>query len=109
MMRLFAALGLLLWLNSSPFAQATNTPNLSISSFDPEVQTAPSDMVEGRGVKIGEGTTLHPVIGMQTGVVSNVFYEDADPNAAGVLRLIAQVGIGSLSGLRLVPAEVASD
>jgi hypothetical protein len=109
MTRLFAALGLLLLLDASAFAQATSGPNLSVSSFDPEVQTSPSEMVEGPGIKIGEGTTLHPVIGMQTGVVSNVFYEDANPNAAGVLRLIAQVGAGSLSGLRLVPAEVAPD
>jgi hypothetical protein len=109
MTRLFAALGLLLCLNASAFAQATSTPNLSVSSFDPEVQTSPSDMVEGPGVKIGEGTTLHPVFGMQTGVVSNVFYEDVDPNAAGVLRLIAQAGIGSLSGLRLVPAQALTD
>src|SRR6185503_12903065 len=44
---------------------------------------------------------------LQTGVSSNVFYEDTDTNAAGVLRLIGQIGAGSLSGLRLVPSEVA--
>jgi hypothetical protein len=97
------ALGLLVLLEATAAAQA---PSLSISSFDPDQSTAPIDMVEGNGVKIGEGTTLHPAFGAQTGVVSNVFYEESDTHAAGVLRLIAQVGAGSLSGLRLVPAEV---
>src|SRR6185503_1002064 len=106
MTRQFVTLGLLLLLEATAMAQS---PKLSISSFDPNQATAPIDMVEGNGVKIGEGTTIHPVFGAQTGVVSNVFYEDGangqDPNAAGMLRLMAQVGAGSLSGLRLVPAE----
>lgn len=106
MTRQFVTLGLLLLLEATAMAQS---PTLSISSFDPEAATSPISQVEGPGVKIGEGTTLHPVIGLETGVLSNVFYEDADPSAAGVLRLLAQVGAGSLSGLRLVPAEVASD
>ena len=80
--------------------------HLTISSFDPENPTAPIPMVEGNGIKIGEGTTLHPVLGMSTGVLNNVFYEESDANTAGVLRLMAQIGAGSLSGLRLVPAEV---
>src|SRR5262245_23207282 len=79
---------------------------LSISSFDPESGIAPIPMVEGTGIKVGEGTTIHPVFGAETGVLSNVFYEETDTNAAGVLRLMAQIGAGSLSGLRLVPAEV---
>jgi hypothetical protein len=103
MTRQFVTLGLLLALEATALAQS---PDLSISTFDPNQATAPIDMVEGRGVKIGEGTTLHPAFGAQTGVVSNVFYEETDTNAAGMLRLIAQVGAGSLSGLRLVPAEV---
>ena len=104
MTRQFVALGLLILLEATASAQA---PNLSINSFDPEVSTAPIELVEGRGVKVGEGTTLHPVFGLQTGVLSNVFYEETDTNTAGVLRLIGQVGAGSLSGLRLVPAEVS--
>jgi hypothetical protein len=105
MTRQFVRVGLLLCLlQSSALAQA---PNLSINSFDPELSTAPIDMVEGRGVKIGEGTTLHPIVGLQTGVSSNVFYEEANANTAGVVRLLGQIGAGSLTGLRLVPAEVA--
>src|SRR5262245_31246972 len=87
-------------------AQPANNGNLSISSFDPEIGTAPIPMVEGTGIKVGEGTTIHPVFGMETGVLSNVFYEETNTKAAGVVRLMAQIGAGSLSGLRLVPAEV---
>jgi hypothetical protein len=103
MTRLFVMVGCVVCLEGVAAAQS---PNLSITSFDPDASTAPIDMVEGRGVKIGEGTTLHPVLGMETGVVSNVFYEETNTNAAGVLRLMGQVGVGSLSGLRLVPTEV---
>jgi opacity protein-like surface antigen len=87
-------------------AAAAQSANLSISSFDPSQATAPIDMVEGKGIKVGEGTLIYPVFGAQTGLVSNVFYEEAETNAAGVLRLIAQVGAGTLNDLRLVPAEV---
>jgi hypothetical protein len=102
MTRQFVTLGLLLLFEATAMAQS---PNLSLSTFDPEQATSPISQVEGPGVKIGEGTTLHPVVGLETGVLSNVFYEDADTHASGVLRLLAQVGAGSLSGLRLVPAE----
>lgn len=74
---------------------------LSITSFDPESATAPASGVEGPGIKVGEGTVIHPVVGVSTGVVSNVFYEDTDALAGGVIRLFAQVGAGSLSSARL--------
>lgn len=107
MTRQFVRVGLLVCaMHASAAAQNAPSTDLSINSFNPDVATAPIDMVEGRGVKIGEGTSLYPVIGMQTGLSSNVFYEEANTNAAGVLRLIGQVGAGSLNGLRLVPAEV---
>ena len=60
------ALGLLLLLEAAAAAQATNQ---STASFDPDQATAPIEMVEGRGVKIGEGTTVHPAFGAQTGAV----------------------------------------
>jgi hypothetical protein len=106
MTRQFVRVGLLLCLLQG--SAAAQSPNLSIHSFDPEVATAPIDMVEGRGVKVGEGTSVHPIVGLQTGVSSNVFFEEANTNAAGVLRLLGQVGAGSLGGLRLVPAETVS-
>jgi hypothetical protein len=105
MTRQFVRIGLLLCvLHASALAQPATSQ--STQSFDPEVGTAPIEMVEGRGVKVGEGTSLYPIIGLQTGVTSNVFYEAANANAAGVLRLIGQIGAGSLGALRLVPAEV---
>lgn len=67
---------------------------------------APISIVEGPGIKVGEGTVLHPIVGAETGFVSNVFYEESDPVPAGVLRLIAQVYTASLSKQRLaVPQE----
>jgi hypothetical protein len=97
------ALGLLLALEATAAAQS---PSLSINSFDPENGVAPIEMVEGRGIKVGESTTIYPVFGIQTGVLENVFYEESNTNAAGVVRLAAQVGAGSMGALRLVPAEV---
>jgi hypothetical protein len=109
-------------LPTSAFAQADDAINsaddLSVvarvpngESFDPDNAIAPVRLVEGAGVKIGEGTVLHPVVGIETGAVSNVFYSNqnnctAAQNcvvAAGVLRLLAQMGWGSLSLQRLVP------
>jgi hypothetical protein len=54
----------------------------------------------GAGVKVGEGTVIHPVIGIETGVVNNVFYEESggniEPNTAGLLRILAELSTGSL-------------
>ncbi|MBP6525304.1 MAG: hypothetical protein KA249_07820, partial [Dermatophilaceae bacterium] len=54
-------------------------------------------------------TVLHPVLGVESGVISNVFYEDADPTFAGLLRVIAEFGIGSLPDQRLTGAVAQSD
>jgi hypothetical protein len=108
MNRIFASLALLLSVET--IARADVSPNdISISTFDPENAVAPESAVEGPGVKIGEGTVLHPVFGMETGVVSNVFYTQNNPQAAGILRLLAQVGAGSLSSARLIPTEDNDD
>lgn len=82
--------------------------DLTIGSFDPESSTAPAAAVEGAGIKVGEGTVLHPVVGVSTGAVSNVFYEESNANAAGVLRFLMQVGAGSLSPARLTPTTAGS-
>lgn len=71
------------------------------ASFDAGDAVDPISIVEGPGVKVGEGTVLHPVFGVETGVVSNVFYQEADAHPAGLLRLLAQVGAGSLGKKRL--------
>lgn len=77
---------------------------LTIASFDPEQAVAPISIVEGPGWKIGEGTVVHPVFGIETGFVSNVFYQDTNEKPAGVLRLLGQVGMGSLNAQRLNPS-----
>jgi hypothetical protein len=61
----------------------------------------PTASVTGSGVKVGEGTVFHPQIGIATGVVSNVFYQQDGPVTAGLLRIIAEVGTGSLPSQRL--------
>ncbi|HSN25127.1 MAG TPA: hypothetical protein VLT45_02545, partial [Kofleriaceae bacterium] len=79
MNRLFSIVGILIGLSAVAQAQATsnesvNPYDLSIAQFNPEAAVAPSSIVEGPGVKVGEGTVLHPVFGAETGVISNVFY-----------------------------------
>lgn len=70
-------------------------------SMDPADALNPISIVSGPGVKIGEGTVFHPQIGIETGVVSNVFYQDTQPTTAGLLRILAEVGTGSLPNQRL--------
>lgn len=70
-------------------------------SMDPADALNPISVVSGPGVKIGEGTVFHPQLGVETGVVSNVFYQDAKPVTAGLLRILAEVGTGSLPAQRL--------
>lgn len=65
-------------------------------------------VVEGPGIKVGEGTVIHPVVGFETGVVSNVFFEDTDANVSGVARIIAEFGTGSLTGKRLAAPQLVS-
>ncbi len=62
-------------------------------------------IVEGPGIKIGEGTVLHPILGVETGVISNVFRESDGGATSGILRLIGEIGVGSLSPQRLELAQ----
>jgi hypothetical protein len=101
MIRVFAASMFLVSLVGTANAQSSD---VSITSFDPAQAVAPMSTVEGPGIKVGSGTVLHPVFGLETGVVSNVFYEEANTQPAGVLRLLAQIGAGSLSSQRLSPS-----
>lgn len=101
MTRLFASSLLIVSLVGTASAQSSGE---LITSFDPAQAIAPISSVEGRGIKVGEGTVLHPVFGVQTGVVSNVFFQESNLQPAGVLRLIAQIGTGSLSSQRLNPS-----
>jgi hypothetical protein len=73
----------------------------AVAVMDPEDAVGPISIVEGPGVKVGEGTVLHPVVGVESGLVSNVFFEDATPAAAGIIRVLGELGAGSLSNQRL--------
>ncbi|HEX4454007.1 MAG TPA: hypothetical protein VH143_24255, partial [Kofleriaceae bacterium] len=75
--------------------------DVPISAFDPDNAVAPISTVEGPGIKIGEGTVLHPAFGLEGGYTSNVFYAAQNPIGAGVLRGLVQLGAGSLTGQRL--------
>lgn len=108
MTRLFIAVALLVAMVASATAQPV--PNdISIRSFDPDESVAPTSSIEGPGWKVGEGTVVHPVFGVETGFVSNVFYQDNDPTPAGILRLLAQIGTASLNAQRLSPNGASDD
>lgn len=53
--------------------------------------------MEGPGVQLGEGSVFHPSVSLETGYVSNVFYQDVDPTASAVARLIGAFSIASQS------------
>jgi opacity protein-like surface antigen len=78
-------------------------------SMDPEDAINPLSIVTGAGVKVGEGTIFQPQIGIETGVVSNVFYQQSSPVTAGLLRILAEVGTGSLPSQRLDIHATGSD
>jgi len=102
------ALGVGLGLAASPALAEDEVPGISTTGggISPEGTLAPVSIVEGPGWKVGEGTVLHPIVGIETGFVSNVFYDtaDEDPKGAGIIRLIAQLSTASLSPQRLAPA-----
>jgi hypothetical protein len=58
-------------------------------------------IVQGAGVKVGEGTVMHPSAGVETGFISNVFYTNDNPDRAGLLRALVELDFASLSGQRL--------
>ena len=103
MTRLFAAaalLGVLGFGAAEALAQPAANES-TIASFDPSQPVAPIAGVEGNGWKVGEGTVLLPVFGLETGVINNVFYDANSPKTGGVLRIMAQIGVGSLTNARL--------
>src|SRR5262249_23302598 len=77
--------------------------------MDPTSAVNPVSIVSGAGIQVGEGTVLHPQIGIETGVVSNVFYQQDGPVAAGLLRFLAEVSTGSLPVQRLTVRTTGDD
>jgi hypothetical protein len=65
-------------------------------------------LVEGPGIKVGESTVLHPRIGLEAGVVSNVFYQDSDEVAAPIARLLAGIDIAPSGEDRLGEIDESS-
>src|SRR5579863_8235280 len=53
------------------------------ASFDPDKAAAPVRLIEGAGWKVGEDTVFHPVVGLETGAISNVFYTNSSNCANG--------------------------
>ncbi len=95
---IFVGLGVLGW---SALALADDGLPPPPPSMDPGDALNPVSIVSGPGIKIGEGTVFHPSIGVETGVVSNVFYQDAGTVTSGLLRIIAEIGTGSLPSQRI--------
>ncbi len=90
-----------------------NIPGISATApgISPEGILAPISVVEGPGIKLGEGTVLHPIVGIESGYISNVFYDSAaeGTKGSGILRLVGQIGVGTLSPQRLVAAAPDAD
>jgi hypothetical protein len=87
---------------ASPSARADDNLPPPPTAMDPGSAVNPVSIVSGAGVSVGEGTILRPQVGVETGVVSNVFYTNNNPLAAGLLRVIAEIGAGSLPNQRLL-------
>ncbi len=79
-------------------ADVESTP---LDPLDPVRVVSPLTLVQGDGIKIGEGTAFYPQVGLETGYESNTFYQADNPVGAGLLRLLVEGGIGSLSKGRL--------
>ena len=94
----FAIIAGLVAIPAAAFAGDDGTAPLN--PLDPVQVVSPVSVVQGDGVKIGEGTSIYPQIGLETGFVSNVFYTHDNEVGAGLLRVIAEVGAGSLSPQR---------
>src|ERR1044071_2162482 len=78
-------------------------------TLDPNQALNPTALVTGAGIKVGEGTIFQPQVGLETGVVSNVFYTNTGTVAAGLLRLLVEIGTGSPPHQRLMSQSGAND
>lgn len=71
------------------------------STVQPGYMVLPVNVVEGPGIKVGEGTVVQPIVGIETGFVSNPFYVDTDPTPGAIMRIVGRISTGSLSPQRL--------
>lgn len=60
-------------------------------------QSTDPSVVEGAGYPVSEGAVIHPVLGAEVGMISNVFYEESDskPYTTGIFRLVAEASLAS--------------
>ncbi|HEY4176123.1 MAG TPA: hypothetical protein VGM90_04805 [Kofleriaceae bacterium] len=79
-------------------ADVEDTP---LDPLDPIRVVSPLTIVQGDGIKVGDGTAVYPQVGLETGYASNTFYQADNPQGAGILRLLVSAGLGSLSKARL--------
>jgi hypothetical protein len=107
--RSLAGLGLILGIAASGTAHADDGLPPAPTAMDPSSAVNPIAIVSGAGVEVGEGTTLRPQVGLETGMVSNVFYTHDNPVTAGLLRVLAEMGFGSLPTQRLVARSTTED
>jgi hypothetical protein len=112
MTRLALALGrgtllVAFWVVPAVANDTDDVPGISdtSSAVAPANVLAPVSIVEGPGITVGEGTVLHPIVGIETGFISNAFFEEANPVGSGILRLVGQIATSSLSPERLSPTE----
>jgi hypothetical protein len=56
---------------------------------------AQETIVEGPGYQVGEGTVIHPSVGMTTGLLYNPFYENESPESTPVIHVRGAVSIAS--------------
>lgn len=56
---------------------------------------AQETIVEGPGYQVGEGTVIHPSVGMTTGLLYNPFYENESPETTSLVRLRGAVSVAS--------------
>lgn len=115
MIRLYASLGLVVAIEIAALgtASADNDAVMpvdsSVGSFDPDQAVAPITSVEGPGISIGDNFVIHPVVGVEGGYVSNVFYTSSNPVGAGLIRGLLELSAGSPTGERIQPADSSSD
>lgn len=90
-------------------ALAAGCAILAVGSAASAQEAPVAAIVEGGGVKVGDGTVIHPVVGIETGIVQNVFYEDQNTNLAGLLKVIGELALGSLPAERMQASSEQDD
>jgi len=87
--------------DDSSDTSASNDPAVANTQDPARAAVSPISIVSGNGVKVGESSTIYPVFGVESGFVSNVFYTDQAPVSAGLLRVLGELGFGSISDRRI--------